>query len=50
MFGGILAGRGNPYLVEYFAIAIAEEIGEQYLADLQEIISEKYGVYADKNL
>lgn len=38
--GGILAGRGNPYLKEYFAVAIAEEVGE--LEAIERIIDEKY--------
>lgn len=40
--GGILAGRGNPYLVEYFAEAIAEKVGEEHLSTLKKIIEEKY--------
>lgn len=42
--GEILEGRGNPYLVQYFAIALADQIGEQYLDTLKQIISEKYGI------
>lgn len=41
--GEILEGHGNPYLAEYFAAAIAEEVGEQHLDTLNQIISEKYG-------
>lgn len=40
--GEILEGHGNPYLVEYFAVAIAEEVGMQYLDILHEIIADKY--------
>jgi len=38
--GGILAGRGNPYLKEYFVAAIAEETGE--VEAIRRIIDEKY--------
>lgn len=48
--GGILAGRGNKYLAEYFARSIAEEVGEEHLAMLKEIISEKYGIPAEQQL
>lgn len=41
--GEILEGHGNPYLKEYFAEAIAEEVGMQHFATIQEIIDEKYG-------
>ena len=40
--GEILEGHGNPYLAEYFATAIAEEVGEQHLSTLKQIIFEKY--------
>jgi hypothetical protein len=40
--GEILEGHGNPYLADYFAKAIAEEVGEEHLKELQEIIEEKY--------
>ncbi len=40
--GEILEGHGNPYLKEYFAKAIAEEVGEEHLGELQDIINEKY--------
>ncbi len=40
--GEILEGHGNPYLAEYFATAIADEVGEQHRAVLQQIIEEKY--------
>ena len=40
--GEILEGHGNPYLKEYFAVAIAEEVGEQHLETIQQIIDEKY--------
>jgi hypothetical protein len=40
--GGILAGRGNPYLAEYFAKAIEEETGEE--DTIKKIIEEKYGI------
>jgi hypothetical protein len=40
--GEILEGHGNPYLKEYFAEAIAEEVGEQHLETIKQIIEEKY--------
>ncbi len=42
--GEILEGHGNKYLAEYFPVALAEEIGPQYLDTLRQIISEKYNV------
>lgn len=42
--GEILEGHGNPYLVDYFAPAIAEEVGEEHLETLNSIINEKYGL------
>lgn len=46
--GGILAGRGNPYLAEYFPASIAEGVGEQHLDALKQIIAEKYDRYSYK--
>ena len=40
--GEILEGHGNPYLEEYFAEAIAEEVGMQHLDTIEQIIEEKY--------
>lgn len=40
--GGILAGRGNKYLTEYFAPSIADKMGEEHLEVIEKIISEKY--------
>ncbi len=42
--GEILEGHGNKYISEYFARAIADELGEQHLPELKKIISEKYGI------
>ncbi len=42
--GEILEGHGNKYLSEYFAKAIAEEVGEQHIDTLKQIIFEKYGM------
>jgi len=41
--GEILEGHGNKFLSEYFARAIAEEVGEEHLPELEKIIQEKYG-------
>ena len=46
--GEILEGHGSPYLAEYFAVAIAEEVGEQHLDTLKQIIFEKYG-FSEEN-
>jgi hypothetical protein len=48
--GEILEGHGNPYLAEYFATAIAEEIGEQHLNTLKQIISEKYEISIEEQV
>lgn len=40
--GGILAGRGNKFLVDYFPQSLADKLGEEYLEMLKKIISEKY--------
>lgn len=48
--GEILEGHGNPYLAEYFARAIAEEVGEQHIATLREIIKDKYDFPINKQL
>jgi len=46
--GGILSGRGNPLLAEYFAKAIAEETGEYETIKL--IIEEKYDIPIEEQL
>ena len=48
--GEILEGHGNPYLAEYFAVAIAEEVGVQHTDTLREIIAEKYDFPVEKQL
>jgi hypothetical protein len=40
--GEILEGHGNSYLKEYFALAIAEKVGMNYLEVIESIIEEKY--------
>ncbi|MFC1710849.1 hypothetical protein ACFLZJ_01695 [Nanoarchaeota archaeon] len=40
--GEIMEGHGNPYLKPYFAEAIAEEVGEEYLSTIEQIIEDKY--------
>ena len=37
-----MEGHGNPYLSQYFAKSIAEEVGAQHLDTRKQIISEKY--------
>ena len=41
--GGILGGRGNPYLAQYFAASLAEELG----AAAQPLLQEKMEVLYD---
>lgn len=48
--GEIMEGHGNKYLAEYFAVAIAEEVGQQYLDTLKQIISEKYDISIEEQL
>jgi hypothetical protein len=42
--GEILEGHGNPFLADYFAASIAEEVGEEHLDTLQQIVKKKYGL------
>ena len=46
--GEILEGHGNPYLANYFANAIAEEVGKEHEETLRQIISEKYDISLDE--
>lgn len=48
--GEILEGHGNPLMAEYFATAIAEEIGQQHIDTLKQVIFEKYGISIEKQL
>ena len=48
--GEILEGHGNRFLAKYFATALAEEVGEEHLARLQSIISEKYGITNEEQI
>jgi len=48
--GEILEGEGNPLLAEYFASALAEEIGEKYKPVLKQIIADKYDMPTEKQL
>lgn len=48
--GEILEGNGNPLISEYFATAIAEKIGEDYLLPLKNIIASKYDMPVDQQL
>ena len=41
--GEILEGNGNPFLKQYFAKSLAEEMGEENLAALEKLVEEKYG-------
>ncbi len=46
--GEILEGGGNPLISEYFASAIAEEVGKEYTQTLKQIIAEKYDMPVEK--
>ncbi len=46
--GEIMEGNGNPYLAEYFALAIAEKVGMEYLDTLRQIMLDKYGIAVEK--
>ena len=48
--GEILEGHGNKYVSEYFASAIAEEVGIQHLDTLKQIISEKYDISVEEQV
>jgi len=42
--GEIMEGHGNPLIANSFAVALAEEMGEQHLSTLKQMMFEKYGV------
>ena len=46
--GGILAGRGNPLIAEYFAEAISEKTGHKEA--IMQIIEEKYNISVSKQV
>ncbi len=48
--GEILEGNGNPLISEYFATAISEKLGNNYLPDLKQIIADKYDMPIYKQL
>tara|TARA_B100000745_G_scaffold295539_1_gene239767 strand:+ start:5788 stop:6258 length:471 start_codon:yes stop_codon:yes gene_type:complete len=48
--GEILEGNGNPLISEYFATAIAETIGEDYLLTLKQIMADKYDMPVGRQL
>jgi|GEM_PF-2248636 len=48
--GEILEGHGNPLISEYFAEAIAEEVGRRYKPLLMKIIADKYGMPIERQL
>ncbi len=48
--GEIMEGKGNELIAEYFATAIAEEVGVEHLGTLQQIITEKYGIPVTQQL
>ncbi len=48
--GEILEGKGNFLIAEYFATAIAEEVGNEQLPALKEIITSKYGIPVEEQI
>ena len=48
--GEIMEGHGNKFLSNYFARAIAEEVGEQHIDTLRQIIFEKYEIPIEDQL
>ncbi|MBS1269591.1 MAG: hypothetical protein MAG794_00542 [Gammaproteobacteria bacterium] len=48
--GEIMEGHGNPLISEYFAAAIAEEVGERYKPMLMEFVAERYGMPIERQL
>jgi len=48
--GEILEGHGNPYLAEYYAKSLADELGEQHLPELRLIIAEKYNISVEEQV
>jgi hypothetical protein len=48
--GGILSGRGNKFLAQHFATALAEEVGTKHLDTLKQIIQDKYGIPIENQL
>ncbi|MFW0861978.1 MAG: hypothetical protein ACKKL6_00100 [Candidatus Komeilibacteria bacterium] len=46
--GEILEGHGNKHAAMYFASAIADELGVEYLDMLKEIIAKKYNISVDE--
>jgi len=48
--GEILEGKGNSLISEYFATAIAEEVGYGELPALKKIIADKYGISVEEQI
>lgn len=48
--GEILEGHGDKYIAMYFARAIADELGMEYLDTLKQIIAEKYDITIEEQL
>jgi len=48
--GEILEGHGNPYLAQYFARSIAEEVGEEYIDTMRKIVADKYELPVEEQL
>lgn len=48
--GGIMEGHGNTFLSQFFATAIAEKVGMQYLESLRAIIADMYGISVEEQV
>ena len=48
--GEILEGHGNRFISKYFASAIAEEVGEEYIDTIKSIIANKYGISIEEQI
>jgi hypothetical protein len=46
--GGIIGGRGNPFLAKYFARSLADGQPGPYYEALKQIVADKYGVAEDE--
>ena len=48
--GEIMEGHGNKFLAKYFAKAIAEEMGEEYITTLRQMMTDKYDISIEEQI
>jgi len=48
--GEILEGHGNKFIAKYFAVALAEELGEEHIDTIRQIISQKYEISIENQI